>query len=114
MSEGNIKEEAGGLKDRIVGNIKDAAGAVSGDRSLEKEGEAQAAYGNARQENNDVVGDGRGGHGTVSEEAGAVKDRVVGNVKDAVGYVTGDEKLQEEGKAQSEYGKARQEKNDVV
>ncbi len=114
MSEGTFKEEAGGLKDRIVGNVKDAAGAVTGDRSLEKEGEAQAAFGEARQANNDVVGDDRGGEGTVSEEAGGLKDRVVGNIKDAVGYVTGDEKLQQEGKAQAEYGNARQENNDVV
>lgn len=56
--DGTVKEEMGGLKDRVVGNVKDAAGAVTGDRSLENEGESQAAYGAARQGNNDVVGSG--------------------------------------------------------
>jgi uncharacterized protein YjbJ (UPF0337 family) len=55
-NDGTVKEELGGLKDRISGNVKDAAGSVTGDRSLEREGEAQANFGNARQENNDVLG----------------------------------------------------------
>ena len=57
-NNGTIKEELGGLGDRISGNVKDAVGSVTGDRSLEREGEAQASYGNARQENNDVLPDG--------------------------------------------------------
>ena len=114
MSEGTLKEELGGLKDRAVGAVKEAAGSLTNDRSLENEGEAQNAYGNARQENNDVVTDDNSGDGTVKEEAAGLKDRIVGNIKDAAGYVTGNEELQEEGKAQAEYGKARQENNDVV
>ncbi len=55
-NDGTIKEEAGGIKDRVVGGVKDAYGAVTGDSATERAGEAQAAYGNARQENNDVVG----------------------------------------------------------
>lgn len=55
-NDGTFEEEAGGLKDRVVGGVKNAAGAVSGDRSLEREGEAQANLGNARQANNDVFG----------------------------------------------------------
>lgn len=54
-NEGTVKEEAGGIKDRVVGNVKDAYGAVTGDTTTEREGEAQAAYGNARQENNRVL-----------------------------------------------------------
>jgi uncharacterized protein YjbJ (UPF0337 family) len=54
-NDGTVKEEAGGLKDRIVGNVKDAAGAVTGDRSLEREGEMQANLGAARQSNNRVM-----------------------------------------------------------
>ncbi len=55
-NDGTIKDEVGGLKDRAVGSIKDTAGELSGDRSLEREGETQNAFGNARQENNDVLG----------------------------------------------------------
>jgi uncharacterized protein YjbJ (UPF0337 family) len=51
---GTIKEEAGGMKDRVVGNVKDATGAVTGNERLEREGEAQASYGAARQANNEV------------------------------------------------------------
>lgn len=119
MNDGTVKEELGGMKDRVVGAAKDAAGALTDDPALELEGEAQNALGNARQAANDVVdddtfGDGKGGEGTLSEEAGAIKDRVVGNVKDAAGYVAGDEELQAEGKRQAAEGVERQVKNDVV
>ena len=55
-NDGTLKEEAGGLGDRIAGNVKDATGAITGNESLEREGEAQASYGAARQANNDVLG----------------------------------------------------------
>lgn len=51
----SVSEEVGGFKDRVVGATKDAAGAVIGDRSLEREGEMQNAQGNMRQENNNVL-----------------------------------------------------------
>jgi uncharacterized protein YjbJ (UPF0337 family) len=59
-NDGTFNEEAGGMKDRVVGGVKDATGSITGDRSLEREGEAQNAYGNARQENNDVLGSNSG------------------------------------------------------
>ncbi len=55
-NDGTIKEETGGFKDRVVGDVKDAAGALTGDRSLEREGEMQANQGINRQANNDVLG----------------------------------------------------------
>lgn len=55
-NDGTVKEEVGGLKDRVVGNVKDAAGTVTGNPDLKHEGQTQAAFGAARQENNDVVG----------------------------------------------------------
>ena len=55
-NDGTIKEEVGGLGDRIAGNVKDAAGAITGNERLEREGEAQADFGAARQANNDVLG----------------------------------------------------------
>ena len=60
MSEGTVKEEVGGFKDRVVGDVKDAYGSVTGDRATEMEGEAQNALGNARQANNDVLGSNTG------------------------------------------------------
>ena len=59
-NDGTVNEEMGGFKDRVVGGVKDATGSVTGDSSLEREGEAQNAYGNARQENNDVLGSNSG------------------------------------------------------
>jgi uncharacterized protein YjbJ (UPF0337 family) len=52
---GTVKEEAGGFKDRVVGDVKDAYGAVTGDRATEREGEMQNAQGNMRQEQNSVL-----------------------------------------------------------
>ena len=57
FKDGTVSEEASAIGDRVVGNVKDATGAVTGNRSLEREGEAQANYGAARQENNDVIND---------------------------------------------------------
>lgn len=52
---GTIGEETSAFGERVVGNVKDAAGAVTGDRSLEREGEMQANQGAARQSNNRVL-----------------------------------------------------------
>lgn len=59
-NDGTVKEEVGGFKDRVVGDVKDAYGAVTGDTATEREGEAQNARGNVRQENNDVLGSNTG------------------------------------------------------
>lgn len=53
--DGTLGEEASSIGDRISGNVKDATGAVTGDRSLEREGEMQAASGSARQGQNRVL-----------------------------------------------------------
>ncbi len=66
-NDGRLKEEAGGLGDRIAGNVKDAAGAVTGNERLEREGETQANYGAARQANNDALG---GNTGTATGKSG--------------------------------------------
>ena len=53
--QGTVKEEASALGDRISGNVKDAYGAVTGNESVEREGEAQASSGAARQEQNKML-----------------------------------------------------------
>lgn len=47
------------------------------------------------------------------EHGKGIVDKVVGSVKDAVGSVTGNEKLQAEGKAQKVEGSAHQAVGDV-
>jgi uncharacterized protein YjbJ (UPF0337 family) len=49
-------EEASAFGQRVKGAAKDAAGSVTGNESLEREGERENAMGNARQERNDVLG----------------------------------------------------------
>ncbi len=50
----SVGEEASAFGQRAKGAAKDAAGAVTGNRSLEREGERENAMGNARQEANSV------------------------------------------------------------
>ena len=54
-TDGSISEEAGGLKDNIVGETKNAYGAVTGDRATEREGEMQSAIGSERREQNRML-----------------------------------------------------------
>ena len=49
-----VSEEASAFGQRVKGAVKDAAGAVTGNERLEREGERENAEGRARQANNDV------------------------------------------------------------
>ena len=53
--QGTVREEADAIGDRVVGNVKDAYGSVTGDTATEREGEAQANYGAARQGQNQML-----------------------------------------------------------
>lgn len=85
-NDGTFKEEAKGLGDRIAGNVKDAAGSVTGNERLEREGEAQANFGAARQENNDVIGDNTTNTGRGRMVTGMFRDRE--SAEKAYGSVT--------------------------
>lgn len=50
-----VAEEASAFGQRVKGAAKDAVGAVTGNPSLEREGERENAEGRARQANNDVM-----------------------------------------------------------
>lgn len=52
----SVGEEVSAFGQRVKGATKDAVGAVTGNRSLEREGERENAMGNARQEANTVIG----------------------------------------------------------
>jgi uncharacterized protein YjbJ (UPF0337 family) len=54
------------------------------------------------------------GQGTVREEASAVGDRIEGDVKDAYGSVTGNTAVEREGEAQANYGKTREQQNQML
>ena len=53
--EGTVSEEVGGIKDEVVGEVKNAYGAVTGDTATERAGEAQAARGDQRTEQNRML-----------------------------------------------------------
>lgn len=54
-NDGTIKEEASALGERVVGNVKEATGAITGNDSLENRGNMQANEGAARQSSNRVL-----------------------------------------------------------
>jgi uncharacterized protein YjbJ (UPF0337 family) len=54
QQDDTFREETSALGQRVKGAAKDAAGAVTGNRSLEREGESENARGRARQAQNDV------------------------------------------------------------
>ncbi|MEO5895851.1 MAG: CsbD family protein [Vicinamibacterales bacterium] len=125
-----VKEEAAGLGHRVKGAAKDAAGSITGNRSLEREGELENAEGRARQANNDVFEEtdgvaGRtvtdrsmergfaGSPGSVAEEVSATGQRVKGAVEEAAGSLLGLGRIEHEGKLENAAGRARQAANDV-
>lgn len=114
----SMREEASALGQRAAGATKDAAGALTGNRRLEREGEIENAEGRARQAQNDVVGgtsgDAVGGTGSVSEELSATSQRVKGGAKDATGSMLGLGRMEREGELEIASGQARQAANDVT
>jgi uncharacterized protein YjbJ (UPF0337 family) len=59
-----LREETSAFGQRVKGAAKDAAGAVTGNRRLEREGEAENAAGRARQAQNSVFDETDGAPGT--------------------------------------------------
>ena len=124
-----VREEVSAFGERVKGAAKDAAGSITGNRSLEREGELENAEGRARQGRNDVFDEtdgvpgrtvgargaaGVGGTGTVREEIGAVGERIKGAAKDATGAVLDNPRLEREGEIENARGRSRQAANDVI
>jgi uncharacterized protein YjbJ (UPF0337 family) len=55
-SDGTVGEEVSAMGQRVKGAVKDAAGSVTGNRELEREGERDRAQGRERQASNYVTG----------------------------------------------------------
>jgi uncharacterized protein YjbJ (UPF0337 family) len=130
-NDDTVGEEISAFGERAKGAAKDAAGSLTGNRSLEREGERDNAEGRARQARNDVFDEtGRisrktvknrtsdstpgSGAGSVGEEASAFGERITGAAKDATGAVLGNETLEREGERENASGRARQARNDVI
>ena len=126
-----VGEEVSAFGQRVKGATKDAAGSITGNSALEREGERENAEGRARQARNDVFDETDGvptrtvgaagayaattpGSGTVSEELGATGQRIKGATKDAAGALLGNERMEREGEIENAAGRARQAANDAV
>jgi uncharacterized protein YjbJ (UPF0337 family) len=79
-SDDTVGEEVSASGQRAKGAVKDAAGAMTGNRSLEREGERENAAGRARQASNNVMDETDGVRGST---AGGRAPSTAG------GYVTG-------------------------
>jgi len=132
----SIREEAAGLGERVKGAVKDGVGSITGNERLEREGELENAQGRARQASNDVFDktsrssssidrdDVRNSAvldrptstppNSIREEAAGFGQRVKGAVKEGVGSVTGNERLEREGERENQLGRTRQAANDAV
>src|ERR671913_493761 len=67
-----ITEEASAFGQRVKGAAKDAAGSITGNERLEREGERENAMGDARQEANDMFPNARAAAGAVGGTVGAL------------------------------------------
>jgi uncharacterized protein YjbJ (UPF0337 family) len=121
----SLSEEVSAFGERTKGAAKDAMGSVTGNKRLEREGEAENLEGRARQANNDVFEETDGvpkasvtdrtasslrgfESGTLRDDAAALKDRAAGATKEAAGAALGNRRLEREGELQNAEGRARE------
>ena len=125
----SAREEVSAFGERAKGAAKDAAGSITGNRRLEREGELENAEGRARQASNDVFDETDGvpgrtvrdtstspvrGSGSMTEEAAATGERAKGAVKETTGSVLGLDRVMREGEVENARGRARQDANDAL
>ena len=131
-NDDTLGEEISAAAQRAKGAAKRVLGDITDDKSLEREGTRENATGRARQATNDVMDETDGVRGatvgtsdrvaagsrhaddTLGEEASALGQRVKGAAQDAIGSVTGNERLEREGEIENARGRARQATNDVM
>jgi uncharacterized protein YjbJ (UPF0337 family) len=121
--EGQKASSISGLADRAIGSVKETIGSVTGNQNMELVGKAQSVHGRNESEfakaqkqgldepehfvQGTKVSDHAEGsvEGEKASSIGAMKDRVVGGIKEAVGSMTGDQKTELVGKAQKVHGR---------
>lgn len=87
----------GGIKDEIVGGVKEKVGHMTGNVVKEEKGREQKVIGQIRQEEVKQI----------EQQKGAAEE-LYGNVKSDTGRVTGNTRMTIEGKATEMKGRARQ------
>eukprot|EP01103_Thecamoeba_quadrilineata_P017202 TRINITY_DN5_c0_g1_i1.p1 TRINITY_DN5_c0_g1~~TRINITY_DN5_c0_g1_i1.p1 ORF type:complete len:604 (-),score=133.07 TRINITY_DN5_c0_g1_i1:228-2012(-) len=121
--EGDKVSSVSALADRTIGSVKEAIGSATGNQNLELVGKAQAVHG--RNESEYAKAERKGldepehfvqgtkttehAQGTVEGDSvsslHALKDRVVGTMKETIGTVTGNQQTELLGKAQAVHGR---------
>src|SRR3954453_6794092 len=137
-SDNSVSEEASAFGERVKDAAKYGIGSIPGNSGLEREGERENAEGRMRQAANHVADETDSVRGTtvrsgsdipnshgrpvtspatppnsIREEAAAFGERMKGAVKDGVGSVTGNPRLEREGELENAEGRARQATNDA-
>jgi len=98
---GNTAERLKGAAQEIGGRVKEGVGAALDKEQLEREGRAEQAQGQARQ---DVA--------KTSEKVKGFGEEAKGRVQSTAGAISGDEKQEAKGKAEELKGQARQKLNE--
>eukprot|EP01103_Thecamoeba_quadrilineata_P018972 TRINITY_DN7508_c0_g1_i1.p1 TRINITY_DN7508_c0_g1~~TRINITY_DN7508_c0_g1_i1.p1 ORF type:complete len:420 (+),score=112.06 TRINITY_DN7508_c0_g1_i1:172-1260(+) len=123
--EGNDVSMLGALKDKTVGSIKETFGSATGNQNMEIQGKAQNIHGHhqnefAKAEKEGLKEPAHFAHGTNANEQpmaqgtvegqhqpstlSAIKDQVMGSVKETFGSATGNMNTEIAGKAQKIHG----------
>ena len=116
----SAREEVSAFGERAKGAAKDAAGSITGNRRLEREGELENASNDVFDETDGVPGrtvkdtstSPVRGSGSMTEEAAATGERAKGAVKEATGSVLGLDRVMREGEVENARGRARHDDGD--
>src|SRR5215213_3634465 len=110
----SAREEASAFGERAKGAAKDAAGSITGNRRLEREGELENAEGRARQASNDVFDESDGVPARTVSDTSTSPVRGSSSVTEATGSVLGLDRVMREGEVENARGRARQDANDAL
>jgi len=121
--EGQNVSSLSALKDKVVGSVKETLGSATGNQDLELKGKAQNVHGRneaefAKAQKQGLQEPEHFSQGTKTTEhaqatvdadnvssVSALKDKVVGSVKETLGSATGNQDLELKGKAQNVHGR---------
>ncbi len=96
------QDRTDGAGHKVVGAIKDAVGKLTGDTKLQAEGKVEHAAGSVQNAAGKVEDEPH--HGVDHDRIEGAGKKLGGSIKEGVGKLTGDSKLEAEGKAQKAAG----------
>lgn len=103
-----VREETSAFGERLTGATKDAAGSITGNRQLEREGEIENARGRERQASNDVFDETDGVPGRTLDSGSSIRNYEAGS-----GTRLGTDRGEREREWDTAGGRGRQTANDA-